>query len=59
MIQAAMGARSPLDPIQPDRRVTTIGASSESLTVHCENLRVIACLEFVFVMSVILSEIED
>jgi hypothetical protein len=55
MIQAAIGALSPPDPIQPDSRVTTIGASSESFSVECEKLRVIFCFEFAFVMSVILS----
>jgi hypothetical protein len=54
IIQAAIG-RSPLDPIQPDRRVTTMGASFESLSVEREELRVIFCFEFAFVIAVILS----
>ena len=57
IIQAAAGGFASFDPIQPDKRVMTIGAVSEVSDAECEAARVISCFASVveFVMAVILS----
>jgi small basic protein len=61
MIQ--LGVTDLLSPksIQPDRRVTTMGASSECFSAWRAKLRTIFCVEVVvaFVMALILSQLNQ
>src|SRR5690349_14216718 len=58
-IHAAIRVFASFDPIQPDKRVTTMGAWSEVASTDC--VRLISCLVTVveFVIAVILSRLES